>query len=194
MPSVPAICSEMNGSCATRFIPNDLARSPTSWPIRPSPTMPECFAAQLHAGQLLLFPDAALHRRVGGRDHARERQHERHGQLRDADAVCARRVHDDDAAIGCGRDVDVVDAGSGAGDDLQLRRRGHQRGGHLRGAANDEGVGGREIASEFSAARPLRASMVHPGTLRSSSTADEGKLIGNDDVHDSVCQYNVVFR
>ena len=80
-----------------------------------------CRAAR--AGQLLLVPDALLHRRVGRRNRARQRQHQRDRQLGDADAVRAGGVHDEDAAFGCGGNVDVVDAGAGAGNHPQTRRR-----------------------------------------------------------------------
>ncbi len=40
MPSVCAICSEMNGSCAITSMPKARARAATSWPMRPRPMTP----------------------------------------------------------------------------------------------------------------------------------------------------------
>ena len=95
-------------------------------------------------------------------------------QLGDADAVGAGRVHHDDAAGAGGGDVDVVDAGAGARDRAQLRRGGDERGGDLRGAADDERVGVGEIGGELFG-RPARPGIdVHP-SARSSSSADAGR-------------------
>ena len=58
----------------------------------------EDLLAHLFAQKLLLLPLALLHRRVGAGNVPGERQHERHRELGDADAVGARRVHHDDAA------------------------------------------------------------------------------------------------
>ena len=80
----------------------------------------ERLVAHFFAEELLLLPLALLHRGVGRGKVAGERQHERHREFGDADAVGAGRVHDDDAAGAGGGDVHVVDAGAGARDDPQL--------------------------------------------------------------------------
>ena len=80
----------------------------------------ERLASQLGAEEALLLPLRLLHRAVGGRNDAGQRQHERARVLGDADAVGARRVDDEDAARAGRGDIDVVDAGAGAGDDPQL--------------------------------------------------------------------------
>ena len=82
----------------------------------------ERLVANLLAEELLLLPLALLHRRVGGREVAGQRQDQAHREFGDADAVGAGRVHHDDAARAGGGDVDVVDAGAGARDRAQLRR------------------------------------------------------------------------
>ena len=81
----------------------------------------ERLLVELGAGELRALPLALLHRRVGLRDVARLREHERHRLLGGRDDVGRRRVAHDDAALGGGRDVDVVDAHAGAADDLQVR-------------------------------------------------------------------------
>ncbi len=108
----------------------------------------ERLAAQLGAEKALLFPAPVLHRVIGGRHRARQRQHQRAGVLGDADAVRARRVDDEDAARAGGGDVDVVDAGAGAGDDAEPRRRVHQRRVHFGRAADEQGVGVGEVGGE----------------------------------------------
>ena len=70
----------------------------------------ERLVAELGAEQALLLPALLLHRRVGGGDRPRQREHQREGVLGDADAVAAGRVGDDDAAGARGLEVDVVDA------------------------------------------------------------------------------------
>ena len=110
-------------------------------------------------------------------------EHQRERVLGDADAVGARRVHDDDAARGRGGHVDVVDAGSGAGNHPKFRRGGDQRlvdGGR---AADDERVGVGEIAREV---RGRAAGFgVDGASGKALEQSDRGgrQLIGDDDVH-----------
>ena len=146
----------MNGSCATH-VHAEGARPVGDFLADPAePDDAERLAAQLRAGEPLLVPHPALHRGIGGADRARQRQHQRPGVLRDADAVRAGRIHDDDAAIGGGGDVDVVHAGSGAGDHPKPGRGGDQLRIDLRGAANDQRVGVGEVFGQF-CGRPLQA-------------------------------------
>ena len=105
------------------------------------PGQPEHLAAHFLAEKALLVPLALLHRRIGGGKLSRQRQQLRHGELGDADAVRARRVHDDDAARAGGFDVDVVDAGAGARDRLEFLAGGDDVGRDFRGAAHDKRVG-----------------------------------------------------
>ena len=107
----------------------------------PEPGDAERLAAQLGAEKLLLLPLAVLHRAIGRRHRARQREHQRAGVLGDADAVGARRVDDQDAAAAGGRHVDVVHAGAGAADDAQARAALEQIGGDLGRAANEQRVG-----------------------------------------------------
>ena len=138
------------------------------------PGEPQRLVAHLFAEKLLFLPLALLHGGVGGRQVARHRQHQADGQLGHADAVRARRVHDDDAAGAGGGDVDVVHAGAGAGDHPQARRGGDERRGHLCCASNDKCVGIGEIGGELSGVRPVRASTSHP-SARSRSSAEDGR-------------------
>src|SRR5690606_9334564 len=59
-------------------------------------------------------------RAIGGRDLARQREHQRDGVLGGGDRVAEVRVHDHDAPGGGRLHVDVVDADAGAADDLEL--------------------------------------------------------------------------
>ena len=118
-----AMCALMNGSCAMTFISNARARRATSWPMRPETGQAQRLAAHFLAEKALLVPCALLHRRVGGRDFSGKCQHQRHRQFRDADAVGAWRVHDDDAARAGGVHINVVHASAGARDGTQRAAR-----------------------------------------------------------------------
>ena len=109
----------------------------------------ERLVAQLFAEELLLFPLSLLHRRIGGREVAGERQHLAEREFGHADAVGSGRVHDDDAAAAGGGDVDVVDTGAGAGNHPQPRRGVDDRCGDLGGAANDDRVGVGDIGGRL---------------------------------------------
>jgi hypothetical protein len=76
--------------------------------------------------------------------------------FRDADAVRARRIHHDDAAVGCSTHVDVVDAGAGAGNHPKARGGGDEGGVHLCRAANNQRVGLRKVLCQV-AGRALGA-------------------------------------
>ena len=78
--------------------------------------------AHLLTQELLLFPLALLHGRIGGRQVAGHRKDQAHGQFGHADAVGAGRVHHDDASRRRGLDVHVVHAHTGAAHDAQLGR------------------------------------------------------------------------
>ena len=145
MPSDAATVSEMNGSCATISMPNARAARGDFLADSSEPAEAERLAAQLRAGQLLLVPDAALHRGVGGGHRARQRQHQRQRVLGDADAVAAGRVHDENAPRAGRGEIDVVDSGSGAGNHPKFGRGGEQPLVDLGRAADDERVGLGEI-------------------------------------------------
>ena len=78
--------------------------------------------------------------RVGLRDLARQRQHQRDRVLGGGDGIAERRVHHDDALGGRRRDVDIVDADAGAADHLQLGRLLQNLRRHLGGRADGEAV------------------------------------------------------
>jgi hypothetical protein len=105
----------------------------------------EHLAADLLAQETLLVPLALFHGRVGRRELAGERQELRHGQFGNADGICARRVHHDNAARAGRLDIDVVDAGSGAGDGTKFLAGGNDVRRHLRRAAHDERICIRKI-------------------------------------------------
>ena len=163
-------------------MPNAAARRATSWPMRPRPARPERLVAHFLAEELLLLPLALLHRGVGGGQVPGQRQHQAHRQLRDADAVGARRVHDDDAARAGGGDVDVVDAGAGAGDHPQAWRGGDQGGGDFGGAADDERVGVGEIGGEW-VGRAAGAGVDVPAFGAQEIERGGGKIVGDNNFH-----------
>jgi hypothetical protein len=82
----------------------------------PEPEDPQRLAAQLGAAEVLALPAPGGQRAVRLRDVARQRQQQRERVLGRRDDVRARRVDDDDAALGRRGDVDVVDADAGAAD------------------------------------------------------------------------------
>ena len=118
------------------------------------PGQAEYLAAHLFTEKGLLVPLAGLHRGIGRRQLARQREQLRHGQFRDADAVGSWRVHDDNAATAGGFDVHVVHARTGAGDRAELRGGGNNVGGDLGGAAHDNGVGLRQVAFQLLGGSP----------------------------------------
>ena len=112
------------------------------------PAEAERLASQFRAGQLLLVPDAALHRGVGGWHRPRQRQHERERVLSDADAVAARRIHDQNPPRAGRGEIDVVDSGTGAGNYPKFGSGGEQPLVNLGRAANDKRVGLNEIGGQ----------------------------------------------
>ena len=82
-----------------------------------------------------------MHRGVGRRNFARQREHQADGQLRDGDSICAGGVHHHDAAAGGGLGVDVVDTHAGAADDPQLGRFFHKGVVHLHGRTHNQRIG-----------------------------------------------------
>ena len=140
----------------------------------------ERLAAQLGAEEALLLPLAGLHRLVGGRHRARERQHQRAGVLGDADAVGAGRVDDEDAAAAGGRHVDVVDAGAGAADDAELGGRGEQILRDLGRAADEQCVGVGEILGEIGGA-PAGSGVDLPAFGAEQFERRFRQIVGDDD-------------
>ena len=163
-------------------MPNDggAARDFLADPAEPGEA--ERLVAQLFAEKLLLLPLALLHRRIGGGQVARERQHLAERELGDADAVRARRVHDDDAAGAGGGDVDVVDAGAGAGNHPQARRGGDDRRGDLGGAANDDRVGIGDVGGEL-VRRAARTGVDLPSFRAQQIERGSGKVVGDNNFH-----------
>ena len=152
-------------------------------------------AAKLVSEKALLFPAAVFHGAIGGRDEARQRQHERERMLGDADAVGARGVDHEDAAGAGGRDVDVVHAGAGPGHNPQLRRGVEQPGVHLRGASDHQRVGVGEIGGQHSG-RAAGTGIDHPAGF-GAEQIERGhrEVVGNDNFQCvgivSVCRVHV---
>ena len=142
-------------------------------PARARRCRASCRAARCR--ETLLFPAPVLHRAIGGRDRARQRQHQRAGVLGDADAVGAGRVDDEDAARAGGRDVDVVHAGAGAGDDPQLRRGSSSRASTFVALRTISASASARSAASAAGVRPERASTTQPASARSSSSAEAGR-------------------
>ena len=143
----------------------------------------ERLAAELAAGKLLLLPLVRLHRRVGRRQMARQREQLAHRQLRDADAVGARRVHHDDAACAGGVQVDVVHARAGARDHAQRRRGGDDLASHLRRAAHDQRVGVGDGGQQFGQ-RPAGGRIDDPSVLLGEQgNSGPRQIIGNHNFH-----------
>ena len=148
------------------------------------PEQAEHLAAHFDARELLLLPAAFLHGDIGGGQSAGERQDERQGVLRDADAVDPGGIHDDDAAGARGVDVDVVNPGAGSGDHPQARRRLDEIAIHASGASDDQRVrvvDGRDQRVAGSA----RAGVERPG-LHFAESFERGlrQIIGDDDFHE----------
>ena len=83
----------------------------------------ERLVGQLDAAEAAALPAPVDQRRVGLRDVAGQRQHQRDGVLGGRQRVRLRRVADQDAARRGRLDVDVVDARAGPADHAQPRRR-----------------------------------------------------------------------
>ena len=82
----------------------------------------ERLVGDFDAHEAVLLPLAGLGRRVGLRDLARQREHQRDRVFGRRDRIAERRVHHDDALGGRGRNVDIVDADAGAADHLEMLR------------------------------------------------------------------------
>ena len=160
-------------------MPNAAARRATSCPIRPRPARPSVLSRIFLPQELLLLPLALFHRRVGCRQVPRHGEHQTDRELRDAHAVRARRVHDDDAPRAGGGNVDVVDPGACTGNDPEARRGGDKRRRDLGGAANDEGVGFGEIAGKLVCCSPCAGIDFPP--LRSQQVQRGSRKIVCDD-------------
>ena len=163
-------------------MPNARARAATSRPIRPKPMTPSILPRSSAPMNFFLSHSPRFIEASAAGIGAREREHQAHRELGDADAVGAGGVHDENAARGGGRHVDVVDAGAGARDHAQLRRGLDQRGGDLRRAADDQRVGVREIARQLVGfAAGFRVDGPAGGAKRVGGGGR--KRISNDDVH-----------
>ena len=109
----------------------------------------ERLAGYLGADELVAVPPAGLHDRVGRRNAAGERQHQRDGVFGGRHGVTAGRVHDDDALARRGGHVDVVHADAGSGDRAELARLVEVLGGEFGLRPADDRVGGPECGLEF---------------------------------------------
>ena len=192
-PSVPATCSEMNGSCATMCMPNERARGADFLADPAEPDDAERLAAQLGRRSASSFPTRRASSRVGGREL-------RAPATASAPAPCSATLMllapgafmtTMPRAVAAG-DVDVVDAGAGARDDsrscgaaamsaavtfVALRTTSASASARSRASSAGErpaaGVDG--PAPEQSTAEPA---------VRSAMRCAWMELIGDDDVHD----------
>ena len=169
------------------------ARRATSWPMRPKPDEAKRLVANFLAEKLLLLPLTLFHRRVGGGKVTGQRQDQAHRQFGDADAVRARRVHDDDAASAGGGDVDVVDAGARACDDAKRLGSGDELRRHLRGAAHDERVGVGEILRELVGC-PASPGVHVPAFGFQKLKCGCGEIVGDNNFHDADQRNRAVFE
>ena len=103
----------------------------------------ERLAVQLDALPLRALPAAGHERRVGLGDVAGLGQQQGHGLLGRREDVRLRGVDHHDATLGGRGHVDVVEADAGPADHDQVGAGRQDLGGHLRGRADDQGVGAR---------------------------------------------------
>jgi len=113
---------------------------------------------------------------------AREREQQCERVLGGGDDVRARRVDDDDPALGGGSDVDVVDPDAGARDGAQVRRKGDQRGVDLRRGADDDRVVRRDALLEL-LARPVIAGVDVEARDLEHVQAGLADVLGDEDAH-----------
>ena len=141
----------------------------------------ERLPAQLAPEKLLLLPPGVLHRAVGRRHRSRQCEHQCARMFGDADAVRARRVHDENAACAGGSDVDVVDAGAGATDDAEVGGSRQQVGIDGRRAAHEERVSVCEVGGEYVGF--ASGSRVDDPAGLGAEQFDRGgrQIVGNDD-------------
>jgi hypothetical protein len=143
----------------------------------------ERLPTELGSEKALLLPPSGLHRQVGRRDPARERQHQRHGVLGHADAVGARRVDHQHALRAGGGDVDVVHAGSRARHDPKTGRSRQEPGVDLRGAADDQRIRVRQVGRQVGR-RSAAAGVDDPvGVGPQEVQRGTGELVRDDDFH-----------
>jgi hypothetical protein len=109
----------------------------------------ERLVPKLFAEEFLLLPLALFHRGVCGGEVSGQRQGQAHRQFGDADAVGARRVHDDDAARAGGRHVNVVHPRARARDDAQRPGGRDQTGRDFGRTAHDQSVGVGDVCREL---------------------------------------------
>ena len=118
-------------------MPNALARSATSLPMRPRPTMPSVLSASSTPSQRLRSQRPAIERGVGLGHVAGLRQQQRHRVLGGRDDVALRRVDHHDAATGGRRRRRRCRGRCRPGRRPQLGAGLEHLGGDLRGRADD---------------------------------------------------------
>ena len=162
------------------------ARSATSLPMRPRPTMPSVLSASSTPSHLLRSQRPCGERGVGLRHVAGLREQQRHGVLGGGDDVALRRVDDHHAAAGGGVDVDVVEADAGPADDHQVAAGLEHLGGDLRGGADDQRVGAHDVGEQLRQVE-LDVDLVACGA--ESVEAALGDLFGDEDACHRVHRY-----
>ena len=143
------------------------------------PDEAEGAAAKLGAHEVAPAPLAAAQGAVGAGDVAGEGHEQGERVLGGGDGVAARRVHDDDAALGGGLEVDVVHAGAGAGDDLEASGVGEGVGRDRGLAAHDEGLVAGERFPQF--ARREAGADIDLRLLFEQGDAFAGDGVGDED-------------
>ena len=122
-----------------------------------------------------------MRRRVGLRQFARQREHQRDRVLGRRDRIAERRVHHDDAAARRGGNVDIVDADAGAADHFEIGRGSDQLLGDLRRRADGEAV---IAADDFEQCFLVLAEIGQIVDLDAAILEDldggGGKLVGNE--------------
>jgi len=116
-------------------MPNALARSATSLPIRPRPATP--------------LPPPSLEGGVGLRHVAGLGQQQRHGVLGGRDDIRLRRIHHHHPTPCRGLDVDVVEADTCAADHDQIVRRLEHLGRDLSCGADDQRVSADDVGQQL---------------------------------------------
>ncbi len=149
--------------------------------MRPKPITASVLSASSTPREAAALPAAVDQRRVGLRDVARQRQHQRDRVLGGRQRVRLRRVADQDAARRGRLDVDVVDARAGPADHAQPRPGCDQLGVDAGGGAHDERV---VVADALQQLGPVEAGRdVDLGRLAQPVDAGRGDGLGDEDPH-----------
>ena len=131
------IHSEAPGSFGDKFPnasqPNDAQRLPV----------------ELDANEFIATPFTGFHGSVCLGDIAADGQHQGQREFSRGHAVCAGRIHDDDASHGCSLHIDVIDPYARATDNPKLCGGRQDAGRHLGAATNDKSVVFRNGRDEF---------------------------------------------